>query len=285
MNRRHVLAAAGAAWALSAEHGARAAAPQVAGPLDPGKPEHLHLIHRKLNFTYDDRLVFWFIRAVRYGLMEGHFTPFWAMHVGMVFAIEDLGPHRYRSRGLIKIFYTDLATGRLLETFDNPYTSQRRTVEQPKLGRPVRVHGLTGVESDGPALAGPDKGPVSRNAAIGPAWIIGDDVWCNGDLVVRAEPPNDLGQLIQVNDWSTYHGSARAIADPDVPSAAATHTFNDINTFNHPWIGMTGVPAWSVSRGFGRKGHDVDAMPAEWRRFMADAHPEVMKDIKGAMAG
>jgi hypothetical protein len=36
---------------------------RAAVPLDPSKPEDLHLIHRKLNFTFDDRLVFWLGRA------------------------------------------------------------------------------------------------------------------------------------------------------------------------------------------------------------------------------
>jgi hypothetical protein len=120
---------------------------------------------------------------------------------------------------------------------------------------------------------------------IGPAWIIHDDVWCNADLVVRAEPPNDLDMTIQVNDWSTLHGSISEVADPDVKSAAATHTFNDINTFNHPWIGMHGVPANSVSRGFGRKSHSLDGMPAQWRAFMAEHHHDVLADIPGAIDG
>jgi hypothetical protein len=66
-------------------------------------------------------------------------------------------------------------------------------------------------------------------------------------------------------------------------SAAATFNFNDINTLNHPWIGMKGVTANSVSRGRGRKSHSLDGMPPAWRAFMAEHEPEAYADIEGAI--
>lgn len=259
-------------------------------PLNPANPEDIHFIQRKLAYTYDDRLVFWYIRAVRYGLRDGIFTPFWNMHVGFVFRIEDLDEYRFRSFALGKIFYTDLKTGELLESFDNPYTGERREVQQPKLMRLSRVHGLRGVERPPTPPGetdtdGPPQGKVTHNDDIGPAWIIGDDVWVNGDIVERRELPNDHGQLVQVNDWFTSHGSLDDVANPDLKSAPSTHTFNDINTFNTPWIGMDGIDASSVSRGFGRKSHSVQEMPETWRKFMAETHPEVLADVRGAIDG
>lgn len=251
--------------------------------LDPNKPEDLYTIHRKLNFSFDEKPVFWFIEATRFGLKDYEFTPFWKMHVGMVSKVKDIGERLYESSFMSTIFYSDLETGKLLETFHNPYTGQKRPVKQPSVARIKRKHGLTGVVSEARPRAG--SGAVSRKDVIGPAYVINDDVWCNGDLVVKAEAPNDLDMTIHVNDWSTYHGSISEVSDPDVVSAAATHTFNDINTFNHPWIGMQGVTANSVSRGFGRKSRSVDGMPPAWRGFMKDQHPDIMADIDGAIEG
>lgn len=256
---------------------------RAATMLDPTKPEDLYTIHRKLNFTFDDRPVFWFIDAVRMGLKDYEFTPFWNMHVGMISKVRDIDDWTYESSFMSTIFYSDLETGKLLETWENPYTGQTREVQQPSVGRIKRTHGLTGVISEPRARAG--SGAVSRDEQIGPAWVVNDDVWCNADLVVKAETPNNLDMTIHVNDWSTFHGSISEVSDPDVKSARATHTFNDINTFNHPWIGMKGVTANSVSRGFGRKSHSVEGMPAAWRGFMADHHPDILADIEGAIDG
>jgi len=255
----------------------------AANLLDPSKPEDLHLIHRKLNFTLDNRVVYWFIDAVRMGLKDHEFTPFWRMHVGMMSKVRDVGDYLYESSFMSTIFYSDLETGKLLETWENPYTGQTREVLQPRLARVKRTHGLIGVVSEPRARAG--SGAVTRNEEIGPAYVVNDDVWCQGDLVVKAEKPNNLDMTIHVNDWSTFHGSISEVSDPDVLSASATHTFNDINTFNHPWIGMRGVTANSVSRGHGRKSHSLDGMPEAWKAFMADHQPDVLANIEDAIDG
>ncbi|NKB45447.1 MAG: hypothetical protein GKS03_14340 [Alphaproteobacteria bacterium] len=281
MKRRTALGLLGVAAGFPTIIGSKSA--RAAGLLDPSKPEDLHTIHRKLNFSMDEKPVFWFIEATRFGLKDYEFTPFWKMHVGMVFKVKDIGERLYESSHMIKIFYSDLETGKLLETFHNPYTGQKRPVQQPGVARSKRKHGLTGVISDAQPREG--VGAVTSNNEIGPAWVINDDVWCNGDLVVKAEKPNNLDMTIHVNDWSTYHGSISEVSDPDVISASATHTFNDINTFNHPWIGMQGVTANSVSRGFGRKSRSIEGMPPAWRGFMAEHNPDILADIDGAIEG
>lgn len=278
MNRRSALKLMGAsAIGLPASACMSFPSSPNAMSLDVNNPEHLHLMHRKLAYTLDDRLVYWNIDAVRMGFKDGQLTPFWNMHVGLIYKIEDISAYRYRVKHIMKIFYSDLETGKLLETFHNPYTGEKRPVKQPGLMKSESNFGLRGVERPKQATNS-DAGPSQRHDTIGPARIIGDDVWLNSDSIYRSEPPNRRNQLIQVNDWSTYHGSMKEVADPNVSSAAATHTFNDLNTFNHPWVGMAGVRAWSISRGFGRKNHSVSGMPDAWKGFMQDTHPELLSD-------
>ncbi|MDG2243121.1 MAG: hypothetical protein P8L66_06465 [Rhodospirillaceae bacterium] len=85
----------------------------AAGLLDPTKPEDLYSIHRKLNFSFDEKPVFWFIEATRFGLRDCEFTPFWKMHVGMVSRVKDVGERLYESSFMSTIFYSDLETGKL----------------------------------------------------------------------------------------------------------------------------------------------------------------------------
>ena len=40
------------------------------GHVDPNTVDGLYYIHRKLHFSYDDRVVYWYLRAIRYGLMD-----------------------------------------------------------------------------------------------------------------------------------------------------------------------------------------------------------------------
>ena len=94
----------------------------------------------------------------------------------------------------------------------------------------------------------------------------------------------EAGKLFQINDHSTYHGSLRDVADPDVKNAPATWSFNDLNTWP-AWMEMGDNPGNYFSRGFGRKVFAIEDMPSTWHRFATDRFPEVMKDPRGALQG
>lgn len=241
-----------------------------AKPLDPNNPDDLYVIHRKLNYTFDDRLVFWFIDAVRNGLVDTQFTPLWNMHVGFISSIKDIDQERFEVKTMSAIFYSDLETGELLEAFDNPYTGERIKVRQPSLGVSARTFNRKGMM---PSRAPRPGMTMNEFGDIGPAWVTGDDVWCRGDTGFRAEPTGDEGRLLQVNDWTTFHGSMREVSDPSVQSAHATKTFNDINTWPG-WLNMGDHPGNYVSRGFGRKSWSIDDMPDAWKQFMRDRYPK-----------
>ena len=125
---------------------------------------------------------------------------------------------------------------------------------------------------------------MSVGTDYGPAWIIGDDVWVNGDTWFRSEPVGDQGRLVQVNDWSTYHASVAEVADTSVSSAQATMNFNDINTWP-TWLNMGDHRGNYVSRGFGRKMHEPGGMPPAWLGFMAERYPAESRDLVGAIEG
>jgi len=247
--------------------------------LDPNNPEHLHYMHRKLAYRLDDGLTYWNIEALRMGFRDGVLTPFWKFHAGLVYNTQTLDEFRYSNTAILKIFYTDLETGELLESFDNPYTGETVSAVQPKLLKTQpRIFGLKGVERE----EDNSNSGLYRNENLGPARISGNDIWLNADLIMRSEPPNKRNKLLQVNDWVTYLGKMTEVANPNIKSANATLTFNDLNTFNHSWIGMDGLKdVWSISRGFGRKSETADGLPDIWKKFVLETHPELLSDDPG----
>ena len=186
------------------------------------------------------------------------------MHVGFLSICED-EDNGFRTRTMSAIFYTDIETGQILENFDNPFTGERLPVRQPGLNRSSRRYNKAGMDREPMDRPGLD---ITQFGEIGPAWIVGDDVWCRGDTGFRGEPTNADASLVQINDWSTYHGSISEVADRDVTSANATQAFNDINTWPG-WLNMGDISGNYVSRGFGRKSWSMDGMPPEWERHYA----------------
>lgn len=279
MNRRHALNLLGAAPLVTAltPHGQAYADGHL---LNPSNPEDLYTIHRKLRYSFDERLVYWYINSVRYGLVDTQFTPLWNMHVGFLAIAED-EQDGFRTNGLTAIFYTDLESGKLLETFTNPYTGEHISINQPGMRRATGRYNKEGSVRNRPERPGMT---MTEFEGIGPAWVIGDDVWCRDDGGFRAEPTNGDLKLLHINDWTTYHGSISEVSDPDVTSANATQTFNDINTWPG-WLNMGDFPGNYVSRGFGRKSWSMDGMPSDWRTIMQDLYPKEYADIKAYIAG
>ncbi len=245
----------------------------ASGLLDPNKPDDIYVIHRKLNYRLDNGLVFWYIQAVRNGLVNSQFTPFWKMDVGFIASVRDIDDMRYEVKTMSGIFYTDLKTGKLIDSFDNPYTGERIPVRQPTLSVSTRTHNRTGLESR-PPRPGVD---MKEYGDIGPAWVIGDDVWCQADTGFRIEANEERPSPTQVNDWFTYHGSISEVSDPEVNSAEATQNFNDINTWP-AWLNMEDHPGNYVSRGFGRKVSSMTAMPESWQTIMKKQYPREFAD-------
>lgn len=248
--------------------------------LNPNDPDDLYLIHRKLNYSMDNRVVYWYLRAVRYGLVDTAFTPFWDMHVGFLSITENEG-EGFNTKTMSAIFYTDLETGKLLESFDNPYTGERVPVRQPGLGRSKRHYDKAGMKNERPNRPGMN---ITQWGEVGPAWVVGDDVWVRGDTGFRGEPTTDEGSLIHINDWSTYQGSISEVSDSSVASANATQAFNDINTWPG-WLNMGDQPGNYVSRGFGRKSWSMDGMPPEWSAVMKDRYPKEFADPRSYIEG
>ncbi|MEQ8736370.1 MAG: DUF1838 family protein [Rhodospirillaceae bacterium] len=248
--------------------------------LDPNNPDDLYVIHRKLNYRFDNGLVFWYIQAVRNGLVDSEFTPFWKMDVGFIASVRDLDDRRYEVKTMSAIFYTDLETGKLIDSFDNPYTGQKIPVRQPTLSVSARAHNKTGLEAR-PPRPGVD---MKEYGDIGPAWVIGDDVWCQADTGFRIEANDERPQPTQVNDWFTYHGSISEVSNPDVQSAQATQNFNDINTWP-AWLNMGDHPGNYVSRGFGRKVASMSAMPESWQKLMKEQYPKEFADPQSRIDG
>ena len=234
--------------------------------LNPSNKKHISIIHRKLCFSFDDKPVFWFINARRYGLVNKNFFPFWNMHVGFISKTKNLDNNRFLVKTLSIIFYTNITSNKLLTTFKNPLTNKIHKINQPNPRISKRFYGKDGLEDskeDKPGFKTTEYGN------IGPAWAKGDDIWINADNGFRIEPLKDNGKLKQIKDWFTYQGSLKEVSNPEVKSANATQSFHDFNTWPN-WLDLDSIQGVYVSRGFGKKVRAIEEMPDIWKNLTKD---------------
>jgi hypothetical protein len=250
--------------------------------LDPNNPEHVHLTHRKLAYSMSDAPTFMWLRATRSGLVDSKVYPFWDMNMGQAFTTKDLGNGDYEITLWSAIFYTDIKTGKFLERFVNPFTGKEVQIRYTAPRVTKRKYTHRGEERD--PINRPEM-TITRVLDVGPAWVENDTIWVRGDTSTRMEPKDPAtAKLSQVNDWSTYMGRLSDVADPENLNPKSTWIFNDINTWP-AWLEMADLPGNYVSRGLGQKETTFAAMPASWRKMLAEQYPGYAKDPIAPLKG
>jgi hypothetical protein len=288
MNRRDTLAMFGAgllggemlaAAAPAAISAARSAA--RLDTLDVADPRDVARIFRRLAWGPGEGFGIWWLKGRRYAAVPPTYVAFWDMLIGTLFTVSDLDAQTYSVRSLTTTFYTDIASGALLDTFHNPVTGREVKVSyQPPRASEQRF-GLHGRLEDSPPIPGTT---ASRSVEPGPAFIEGGDVWLRADFAARAVPTDVTRPAFQVEDLSTYFGALKDVADPAATEIPAGQVFTDL--LNYPaWLEMGDRSGHFFSRCFGRKVFTTDAMPQDWRRLMAEHHPDILQDPRAALRG
>jgi len=284
ISRRQTLGLMGAAGIAASGLGLAAPTAQAApAAIDLDDEKELTLAFRKLAYSLDEKMYFWWMRGTRYGVVDAEATPFWDMYVGTWFKTRDREDGNYEVIMGAANFYTPPGETTLLETFSNPYTGRdvKLNYKEPKPWTTVMAPGVGSAFA--PAM--PNMKTTSGNAA-GPGWIEGEDVAIRGDMFMYAEPLDAQAgpPPFRVNDWSTYVGKLSELADPALKSAPCVQYFTDILTWPQ-WLEMGAQPGSYVSRCFGRKVADYAQMPATWRKLFEAAFPAVAKDPASILGG
>ena len=133
-------------------------------------PRQLSLAFRKLAWSMDDTLSFWWLRGVRYGMRGAVATPFFDMHVGLWFRTRDIGNDRYEVLRASANFYTPVGEASLLEQFANPFTGRCCRCATRHHDWPSRPTTWMVVAQRAEATPGVNGTTAS---SIGPAWLGG----------------------------------------------------------------------------------------------------------------
>jgi hypothetical protein len=269
-----------AALAMTAAAAIAQTPPARATRFDAGNPDDLLRAYMKLAGALDERLVIWWMEGRRHGLLDGTPKPLFGMQIGLF--------HRYRRQAdgsfLYAMFeltyYMDLATGRALDTWLNPYTGATNKVVQPRFDPLVRK-----IDRGGQALTPGAAGGAtikSFSASLGPGVVNGDTVWIPTGLSSVVVPPFPGAPEIFVNSRTTVAGAVRDVEDDGVVSAPATLAFTNAPRWE-PWMEMKGQPGHQFSQAFGRKFESVAALPQVYRDMARARDNDLFADPLAAL--
>ena len=275
MNRRDVLIGGTAALAGLSAGGCSDAsrAPAASLALDLDDPADRLTALAKLRGSLDGAVVMWWMKGVRYGVVEDRVSPMFGMLVGSFQRMKPLDDGSFILNMLELSYFTDLQTGEVLDTFVNPYNGKEVEIPEQRLGPyPVQLKTTGVVLPDVPAF-----GDVDLTTQVGPAIVQGDDVWIRDDSTVDVDSDNPMMGKHIYNELVTYRGKLSDINNPALASAPAEIIFQSITSWRE-WFEADDVGGHTTARAAGAKIYRIEDFPAEYLAAARARHPEIMAD-------
>ncbi len=249
-----------------------------AASLDYDNPHDLLTALVKLRGSIDGTLVFWWLRGIRYGVIGAEVTPLFQTNAASIQRFEAQDDGSYMATFLEASYYTNIETGELLNEWRNPYTNKLNKVESILLG-PVKnrltVDGMSAPE-DPPGVT------MEMSSHIGPAVVVGDDIWIKADTKAEIVTKDGSRPTYHGNDLSTYQGRKSEVEDESRPSAAATVHYQSATDWRS-WMGLENVSGHLMARAVGRKVQSADEFPQEYLALVEREHPGLFDDPVAAM--
>jgi hypothetical protein len=234
-------------------------------------PALLLQAYMRLAGSLDDRLVIWWMDGQRYGVTGARARLLFGMQVGMFHRFFAQPDGTYKLAMFELTYYTDLETGALLETFDNPYTGETNRVRHVRLGPEIRHQTPAGT-------ARPDNALVREYASsMGPAVVNGDDLWIPNAVEASIRFPGERGLEILLNHYTTVHGKLHDALNATLLSAPCTLAFQNVIKWE-PFMNMGDHPGHMMSRAAGRKLERVDQLPPGYLEMAERIHPKLIAD-------
>ena len=110
-----------------------------------------------------------------------------------------------------------------------------------------------------------------------PAVTFRDQVWIRSDSFTRLVPRDSEQPGMFYKEAITYQASEADLARKDSAQVDALLSFA-ISTAWRPWMQMSGIDGHTTTDGIGGKELSMEAMPADFLRFTATHHPDVLED-------
>lgn len=274
IHRRHLLKGLGAA-ALA---GASPAAFARRG-LDLENPQDRLTALAKMRGSTNGILTIGWVIGTRYAVLDHKAVPMLGILAATFSQYRRLDADAFEAHALEVAYFTDLETGKLLQTWENPVTGKVVEVPQTRMGPSRILMRAEGLEV--PRPSGEAAGMRIRHHFTEPVQFQGR-VWISEEIRVASDAPKADGNAFRYNEMTTYESSLADLNDPEVSAAPVNVQFQSLVTFR-PWMGFGDVQGHTTARGFGGRAARIEDLPPYYLDLTEQYHPDVLNDPVAAL--
>ena len=226
----------------------------------------------KLAGSLDERLIIWWMKGKRYAIVEAQATPLCGVEVGRFYRFFRQTNGSFTLAMFELSYYTDSATGKLLERFPNPFTGAVNDVIH--LARRPVICQYTAAGRFIPAL---NNSVLRYRSQVLPVFVNGDRVRIGSSVNAVMLSPFPKTPYTRINDYITVTGRRSDLLDPRTKSAPAALSYQNVQPWE-PWMKMGDQPGQMTSRATGRKCESLAEMPSDYLKMARAVHPWLIRD-------
>ena len=226
----------------------------------------------KLAGSLDERLVVWWVKGRRYGIVGAQATPLFGMEVGRFCRFFRQANGSFMLAMFELSYYTDTVTGQLLEKFQNPYTGLVNEVMHVARRPDICHYTATGLYV--PA----DKNRIRCYRGQLEAVSVGiDTIQIESAVSAEMLSPFPRTPSRRINDYTTATGLRSDLQDPRTMSAPAALSYRTVQAWE-PWMKMGDRSGHMTGRASGRKLESLAELPPAYLQMARAIHPWLIRD-------
>jgi hypothetical protein len=246
-------------------------------PLDVTSVEGRQRAFMMMRCALDEDLITNWVQASYFGVVEDRMEPLFGVSSAVFSRTRRLDDGSYRAVSFELAWFTDLATGKALETFRNPYTNQDCTVPSGGFQPSASIFG----RDLSFTLPKPIPGLTIEHDVL-PFVVRGDDVWVTERMRSASMFPGAT-KPFHYSDNSILHARRSDLEKPGATRVTSDVSYTNVVSWR-PWLGMGDHPGHLTASGIGRQNASRDSLPPAWLEATAARRPEVLKDPAALLA-
>lgn len=269
----------------------RAFAQDSPGTLNLDHDPDLLRAHVKMRCSLGPEMTMGWLRGRRFAFSEGRVEPLCGMLAAVFSKLNQVSEDQFEFVFLEVSFYTDLESGALLRTVRMPFSGQEVEVPVHRFG-PVPVRFAVNLDENEHYIPEPgtNQGEFASAGHVAMTKSISKNYVSNGDLFLQHEeygrryPENSDRPSLFYRESTIWSAPLQEVIDPSRNTVDADVAYSAMTSWR-PWMKMGDIPGHTFSNGFGRRARSLADLPEDYRAFLAQEHPDVLKDPQAVLAG
>ncbi len=233
----------------------------------------------KLRAALDDRMTLEWFQGVVYGVVDSAMTPLFSVNAVAFAWYQQAEDGSFRGRRAEVTYHGDLASGKRLSTFVNPYNDKILEVPMSRTPSQDAV-----IDNNGLVIPG-QMGPLRIEGfpSLGPITVNGARSWVRMDTRSRLFAPGVEKPVTEYGESISYAGRTADLLDQTRMSAPCQISYTNVMSWR-PWMQMDGRSGHTVTVASGEKVESLAEVPPQLGAFVRAEHPDLAEDARVAIA-